>query len=97
MGESPQIQKAGVLVHTPGVLTVPIKGGEVHPVHRRWIPQVGERPQHQPVEDPEHRGIGPDAEPEGENDGDGEGGRTTKAPQGVAGVPMDRIEPGHGR
>src|SRR4029453_672777 len=66
---------------------------EVHAVHAPGITQVRVRPQHQSVDDAEHRGVRADAETERDDRAEREPWGTSKSADGVADVLLQVVEP----
>ena len=67
---------------------------DVDAVDLARVGEVRERPEHQPVDHPEHRRVGTDAESESDDDGGRESGRAADAPDSVAEVLLELVEPG---
>ena len=68
---------------------------EIDAIHARRIAQIRERPEHQPVDDAEHRGVRANAECERGDDGEGESGARAQSADGVAQIAHRILEQLH--
>src|SRR5262249_2658749 len=66
---------------------------EIDSLDVRRIAQQWEWPEHEPIDDAEHRDAGADAESEGERYRDRDGGGSAKGAPGVANVLLCMVEP----
>ena len=85
-----QIEVARVLEDGTSGRPAVDRGLEVDAIDCARVAQIRKRPQHEPIDHAEHRGVGADAEPERQNDGDREPRRSTEPPECVPKVLMQR-------